>query len=195
MIDLVVTLIGRDRPGLVEAVAETVVAHGGNWLESRMIHLAGKFAGILRVEVPPERRQALVGALDALVATGLKIVTETGEAAPGAEDVPAVGRLADLELLGLDRPGLIREVSQLLAEHAVNVEEIVTDRFAAAMTGEMLFRARARVKLPGRIDADRLRAGIARLASDLSVEIRFDDADDGAGGGGAKRTAAAAIRR
>ena len=49
MTDLVLTLIGPDRPGLVEAVAEVVAAHGGNWLESRMARLAGKFAGILRI--------------------------------------------------------------------------------------------------------------------------------------------------
>ena len=48
---LVLTVIGDDRPGLVEALAETIAAHEGNWLESRMSHLAGKFAGLLRVSV------------------------------------------------------------------------------------------------------------------------------------------------
>ena len=200
MIDLVVTLIGRDRPGLVEAVALTIVDHGGNWLESRMIHLAGKFAGILRVEVPPERQPALVRALEGLVgATGLKILVEAGERAavrpvgasapppaapertsPGLgprETAPPAERLMDVELLGLDRPGLVREISQLLAQHGVNVEELVTDRSGAPMSGEMLFRAHARVKVPGGIDAARLRASIERLASDLSMEIRVDDSD------------------
>jgi glycine cleavage system regulatory protein len=179
MIDLVVTLIGRDRPGLVEAVAETIVAHGGNWLESRMIHLAGKFAGILRVEVPAERTQALGRALEGLAATGLKVITETGEEAPAREHPepsgPAGERLMDVTLLGLDRPGLVKEISQLLADHQVNVEELVTDRFAAPMSGEMIFRAEARIKVPGRIDAARLRAAIEHLASDLAVEIRVEE--------------------
>ena len=48
---LVLTLIGPDRAGLVEAVAAVVADHGGNWLESRMSRLAGQFAGILEVEV------------------------------------------------------------------------------------------------------------------------------------------------
>ena len=73
MIDLVLTLIGADRPGLVEAVAQTVADRGGNWLESRMIHLAGSFAGILRVEVPPGQADALARALEALGATGLRV--------------------------------------------------------------------------------------------------------------------------
>ena len=38
---LVMTVMGEDRPGLVEALARTVSERGGNWLESRMSHLAG----------------------------------------------------------------------------------------------------------------------------------------------------------
>ena len=57
--NLVMTVIGADRPGLVEMVATRVADHGGNWLESRMCRLGGQFAGILRVEVPGERRDGL----------------------------------------------------------------------------------------------------------------------------------------
>jgi len=184
MIDLVVTLIGPDRPGLVEAVARTVAARGGNWLESRMIHLAGRFAGLLRVEVPPEQADALARALEALGATGLRVTATSAAraeaaAAPGAAQGAAQGaaddgRVMDLELIGLDRPGLVREISQLLARHDVNVEELTTDRTSAPMSGEMLFRANARVKVPAHIDAAHLRASLERLASDLTVEIKLE---------------------
>ena len=60
---LILTVIGPDRTGLVEAVARHVTAHGGNWLESRMARLAGKFAGILRVQVPDEQVDELTSAL------------------------------------------------------------------------------------------------------------------------------------
>ena len=172
MIDLVLTLIGTDRPGLVEAVAQTVADRGGNWLESRMIHLAGSFAGILRVEVPPGQADALARALEALGATGLRVTaTSAARAEAGAA---SDGRVMDLELIGLDRPGLVREISQLLARHDVNVEELTTDRTSAPMSGEMLFRANARVKVPAHIDAAHLRTSLERLASDLTVEIRLE---------------------
>ncbi len=181
MIDLVLTLIGTDRPGLVEAVAQTVADRGGNWLESRMIHLAGKFAGILRVEVPLGQADALARALEGLVATGLRVVAASSErAAPSAGAAlaggatPAEGRVMDLELIGLDRPGLVREISQLLARYEVNVEELTTDRTSAPMSGEALFRANARVKVPAHIDAAHLRANLERLASDLTIEIRLE---------------------
>src|SRR5262249_62412332 len=76
MTDIVLTLIGTDRPGLVEAVAGIIAAHGGNWLESRMTHLAGKFAGILRAELPPDRATAALEALAGLQTRGLRVVAE-----------------------------------------------------------------------------------------------------------------------
>jgi glycine cleavage system regulatory protein len=169
MTSLVLTLIGPDRPGLVEAVAEVIAAHGGNWLESRMAHLAGKFAGVLRAEVPAERARALVEALARLEERGLRVVAELAPAtAP-----PIDRRPMELEVVGLDRPGIVREISQLLARHAINVEELRTDRTSAPMSGEMLFRAQARVHVPAGADLAAVRAGLERLANDLVVEIRL----------------------
>src|SRR5262245_6347645 len=171
MTDLVLTLIGTDRPGLVEAVAGIIAAHGGNWLESRMTHLAGKFAGILRAELPPEKAAAALQALAALEARGLKVVAESVARPEDAAAAAEAPRTMDLELLGLDRPGIVREISQLLASSGVNVEELVTDRHSAPMSGEMLFEARAHVQVPRTTNVGVLRAGLERLASDLMVEI------------------------
>ena len=169
MTDLVLTLIGPDRPGLVEAVSEVVASHGGNWLESRMAHLAGKFAGILRVEIPPDKSEALLAALAKLESRGLRIVGEpSGEAGHAT-----AGRTLDLELVGLDRPGIVREVSQLLANSGANVEELSTDRGSAPMSGEMLFSVKSRVRLPSDADLTALRSALEKLASDLMVEIRL----------------------
>ena len=168
MTSLVLTLLGPDRPGLVEAVAEVISAHGGSWLESRLVHLAGKFAGVLRAEVPEGKVAPVMEALARLEGRGLRVVAEVAAGAPAAPE-----RTMDLELVGLDRPGLVREISQLLAQHAVNVEELTTDRSSAPMSGEMLFRARARVHVPAGCDLPRLRSGLERLASDLLVEIRL----------------------
>src|SRR2546423_4505446 len=108
MKSLVLTLLGPDRPGLVEAVADVIAAHGGNWLESRMAHLAGKFAGVLRAEVPADRTRAVVEALARLEERGLKVVAEVAAGPVAAGD----RRPMELELVGLDRPGIVREISQ-----------------------------------------------------------------------------------
>ncbi len=173
MADLVLTLIGPDRPGIVEAVAEPIAAHGGNWLESRMAHLAGQFAGILRVEIPDEKAAALAEALRRLEARGLRITVESGPrpAASGAR------RTLVVDLVGLDRPGIVREVSRVLAERGVNIEELVTDRTPAPMSAELLFRSRARVNVPEGLDAAELRGRLEKLAGDLMVQVTLADAD------------------
>ncbi len=171
MTDLVLTLIGPDRPGLVEAVAAVVASHGGNWLESRMARLAGKFAGILRVEVPPENTEALLRDLAELEGRGLKVASE---ASGGPAATPA-GRVLELELCGLDRPGIVRDIAQLLAAGGANVEELATDRSSAPMSGEMLFSTKARVRLLDDADLAGLRSALERLASDLLVEIRLSE--------------------
>jgi predicted amino acid-binding ACT domain protein len=108
---LVMTVIGPDRPGLVQIVAACVADHGGNWLESRMCHLGGQFAGLLRVEVEGARRAELARALQGLEAAGLRVIVHA-EAGP----VPAgQGTVARLELVGQDRPGILRSISAVLA--------------------------------------------------------------------------------
>jgi glycine cleavage system regulatory protein len=167
MADLVLTLIGRDRPGLVEAVAEQIAAQGGNWLESRMAHLGGQFAGILRVEVPDANAAALAEALRKLEAHGLHVTLESETCRSAA---PA-RRTFVLDLVGLDRPGIVREISHVLAERGVNIEELVTDRTTAPMSAELLFRSRARVNIPDDLDATELRARLEKLAGDLMVQV------------------------
>ncbi|MGC3996503.1 MAG: ACT domain-containing protein [Anaeromyxobacter sp.] len=175
MPDLVLTLIGPDRPGIVEAIAEPVARHGGNWLESRMAHLAGKFAGILRLEVPADQVQPLTQALHGLESRGLRINVEASPAA--AQE--AGGRLMLLDLMGLDRPGIVREISHALAERGVNIEELTTDRTSAAMSGELLFRSRARVVVPPRTDPAQLRETLEKLAGDLMVQVTLAEPEPG----------------
>src|ERR1700759_2110957 len=102
-IPLVMTVIGKDRTGLVESVARTVAEHGGNWLESRMCHLGGEFAGILRVEVEGKKKAALLEALQKLQSNGLQIVVRQDRPVTP----PTAGRQTKLELVGADRPGIV----------------------------------------------------------------------------------------
>jgi glycine cleavage system regulatory protein len=152
-------------------VSKVVAANGGNWLESRMAHLAGKFAGVLCVEVADEDAAALEAALGRLSASGLHIVVERSAPAEATAT-----QIIEIDLLGLDRPGLVHEVSELLVTHRINVEDLSTDRPAAAMSGSRMFHARLRAAVPDGVDQSELRRGLERLAADLMVEIRLAEA-------------------
>lgn len=162
---LVMTVLGPDRTGLVEAVAQVVAEHGGNWLESRMCRLGGEFAGIVRVAVPKAQQPALEAALGKL--TGLTIVVRTDEAAPSAG--PAV--LVSLEVVGQDRPGIVREITRALSAQGINVEELETDCSSAPMSGEPLFQAKAEISVPANVALDQLRQTLETALSGLTVEL------------------------
>ena len=165
------TIIGPDRTGLVESVARVVADHGGNWLESRMCRLGGEFAGILRIELPVEKRQMLLDALQALQGRGLALVVRPDEAAASATQ----GRQAKLEIVGHDRPGIVRQITHALARASVNVEEFSSECVSAPMSGETLFKAAARLQLPERCDLAALKTDLEKIADDLLVDISFGE--------------------
>jgi glycine cleavage system regulatory protein len=166
---LVMTVMSPDRPGLVEQVAATVAAHGGNWLESRMCRLGGQFAGIIRVEVDGTRVPALTSAVRALESQGMAVASKAEDAA----DAMVQGTLGVLELVGNDRPGILLQISRVLAAHKVNVEELTSERVSAPMDGTMLFQARARVLVPPSVVMPALRADLERIAGDLMVDVKL----------------------
>lgn len=169
-IPLVMTVIGPDRPGLVDSVASLVEEHGGNWLESRMCHLGGQFAGLLQVEIPEGKREALQASLMSLGTGSLEIVIH--ESAADSENRCA--EVAIVEIVGQDRPGIIRHISHAFASKDVNVEELSTTRYSAPMSGETLFEAKARVCLPESCDPDQLREELESIAADLQVDFHYE---------------------
>ncbi len=175
-IPLVMTIIGNDRTGLVRSLAGIVAAHGGNWLESRMCRLGGQFAGILRIHVPAENQAALTSALNALQSQGLNVVVHA-DPAP-AEAGAGEGKITALTLLGHDRPGIVRDITSALARHGVNVEELVSECVSAPMTGETLFQARVRVRLPEHCRVAVLREELENIAADLMVDVSFAELDE-----------------
>jgi len=172
---LVMTVIGSDRPGLVQMVAARVADHGGNWLESRMCRLGGQFAGILRVEVPSARRDELVNALRTLEVDGLRVIMHA-EGALEATGREARGTLVTVAIVGNDRPGILRSVSGVFAAHGVNVEELASERVSAPMDGGMLFQARATLLVPPDVKLSAVRADLEKIAADLMVDVKLDTA-------------------
>lgn len=167
---LVLTIIADDKPGIVETLAATIADQGGNWLESRMSHMAGKFAGILRISIEAAKSDTLQTALAALANQGINVGIEvTAEAG----DSIATKDLT-LNLVGNDRPGIVKEVSQALAKLGVNVLDLTTNCESAAMSADLLFKTEAHLRVPQGFDADELTDSLEAISNDLMVEISLD---------------------
>ncbi len=163
---LVMTVLGSDRPGLVSSLADTVARHGGNWLESRMARMAGQFAGIVRIECPAAAVDGLLAELHSPGIPGLTVqaVRES------AQDLPT-RRILGVEVVGNDRPGIVRELTAAIAGAGGNVEELTTGLESAPMSGHPMFRARGVVSIPETAEPATLTAAIESLGGDLTVDV------------------------
>ena len=170
-LSLVMTVIGQDRLGLVDCVAGIVADQGGNWLESRMSRLGGQFAGILRVQISAEKEAALVRSLKQLETEGLTLVVHSDRPQPEESE----RTLTYLEIVGQDRPGIVHQISHALAAHGVNVEELITECSSAAMSGEMLFKAEAKLRIPSSCKLGELKRELEQIAEDLIVDLTLKE--------------------
>ncbi|MFG1497484.1 ACT domain-containing protein [Saccharospirillum sp. HFRX-1] len=166
--ELILSIMAADRPGIVERIADVVASHGGNWQESRLATMAGRFAGIIRVSLEQERYGELQTALQALRDEGLNVQIEVGDS--DAEAVESHW----IEVIGNDRPGIVREVTRALAAEQVNVIDLATDVEPASMSGGLLFRAQLELGLtPGQsMDA------VIQALEDLSPDLMVDRLND-----------------
>ncbi len=161
---LVMTVLAPDRPGIVQSLSQTVVEHGGNWLESRMARMAGHFAGIVRVECPAERIAELEAALHAI--EGLSLQSRVEQVDPDL-----TRRILKIDVVGNDRPGIVRALSSAIAATGANLEELQTALESAPMAGHPLFHAHGTVALAeGQAPGDLIDA-IEDLGEDLSVTV------------------------
>lgn len=168
MNSFVLTVLGDDRPGLVDALAGTVEAHGGNWERSQMARLGGKFAGIVQVTAPRAGADALRTALAALASEGLTVQVHEAGAEPAAS-----GERFVLSLVGTDRPGLVHSVSEALAAAGASIEELDTSTSEAPMAGGTLFEASVAVVLPPGRTIESVRDELEALGDRLMVDIEL----------------------
>lgn len=164
------TVIGDDRAGLVNTMADAVAAAGGNWERSHLAELAGKFAGIVLITAPAGRAQALAEELRRITGALDVVVVEGDDGIP-----PSAGRELVVELVGNDHGGIVREISGVFARHQVSLGEMVSDTRDAPMAGGRLFEARITAFVPPEADPSVLRHDLESLAGELLVDLHIDE--------------------
>ena len=166
MKSILISVLGDDKPGLLDSLSEIIVSNGGDWVESNMSTVEAKFAGILRVNVPPKNAKKLIKELTSSN-LGLQIACE--ETAPVTfSDFKSY----NIELIGQNHVGIINKLSHVLTyELKANVEGIKTEIIDASMSGEQLFKAQITLHLPKSVNERLIKDKLELIADEMMVEI------------------------
>jgi glycine cleavage system regulatory protein len=167
---LILTAIGSDRPGLTSALAAAVHEAGGNWLESHLSRMAGKYVGSILIEVAGEDVERLEGAIRKIDPIGLTV-----SIADAGQPIQPSGQPLRLSLVGQDHPGIVREVTTALADLGVNIEAFQTSVEPMAQSGVPLFRAQAELTAPSGLDPREVAAALERLSAEIMVDITLEE--------------------
>lgn len=165
MQQLVLTLIGKDKPGLVEAFSDCLKSQHANWLASNLSHLAGYFAGIVQIEVSPEHQTALEQRLAGY--PGLAISVHRVESKTTI--LPSIQ--LRFVITGNDRPGIVHELSTVIRQSGANIIEFKSSRQSAPNWGLPIFAAEATVSLACEAASQQLVAALEGLASDIIIDV------------------------
>ncbi len=164
----VLTVTGSDRPGLTSELSEAVLAANGNWKEGHLSRLGGLYVGSVLVEVEAGQQNNLeqaIAAIDGELDVRLY---------PAESDSDASGSLLLFELVGQDRPGIIKEVSSVLAGLGANIESLSSGEEMGAWGGEHLFRAEVLAILPEGVTPEQGQTALEEISSEIMVDFSFE---------------------
>jgi len=153
---------------MVKNISRIIADLNGNWLDSHLAEIAGYFGGLIHVTVAAEKAENLAEALKKV--EGIDVLLKPGEEEPKHPDSPELR----LELVGNDRPGIVRHVTEAIASHGANLLELKTEYSSAPMSGQEIFKAEARIQLPPESSLTALQSDLETIASDLMVDIRVE---------------------
>lgn len=166
----ILTVTSSDKPGVVEAVALVIEQQGGSWLESRLAHLGGKFAGVVTTQIPNENTALFTSALNALSSQGILVACDQIE----TETSPRV-KTARFTAVGPDQRGIVKEISKAFAAQNINVEELETSLSSMPYSGEPLFEAEGKLSVPSNVDLQDIQEKLDNIGNELAMDIAIKE--------------------
>lgn len=168
--NIVLTLTGRDRVGIVEEVTQLLLDLGGNVETSRMTRLGGEFAMLMLVTLPSDQLAHLENNIQLLTAQGYKVTTSQTELTYAEKNLDWLPY--QIEVQGADHEGIIHEIARLLSQRGISIESMETGTRPAPLSGSPLFTMTALVLIPLHLVRQGWEAGLEGVGHRLNVEIK-----------------------
>ncbi len=163
--NFITTVYGPDIPGVIKALAQTTRSQGGEWLTSKVIKLDGQFAAIMNVVIEDDLEQHLKSTLEETFPS-LSFVY-AGAEATSQEMTKTINLVVDC----IDRPGLTGDLSNILANLDIGVENMECKRFAMDGIHDTVFSAQLTLAVPEAADSEVIAGEIEALSEDVRVNV------------------------
>ena len=168
---LILSVSSTDKPGVIESLSSAIEACGGSWQESRLAHLAGKFVGVILIDIDEHQTDRLRSKLEQLGQSGIAVNVET-TSEPSAESQGL--KKAKFSAIGPDRIGIVKEISSAFVRKGINVEELETNLSSMPYSGEPIFEAQGLISLPNGTDFKQLLDKLDAIANDLGLDLDLE---------------------
>ncbi len=165
----IVTVVSSDKPGVVESIANCVKNCEGNWLESRLAQMAGKFAGVISVSIPTAEADNLKLQLENLKAE--KNIHAFLDNASELESSHYEGLEVGFSVSGPDRVGIVQELSKAISDRNINLQTLSSEISSMPYSGEPLFSASGKLTVPTNVGLNELNDSLNQIADSLGVDF------------------------
>jgi glycine cleavage system regulatory protein len=162
-VQIMVTVSGSNQTDLVKILSEKTHALGGQWLNSKISHIDEYFAGLIKVEIASEQVEKLIDGFKELAINVEAVVID-----------PAVQKTLthlDLNIDAKDRPGLVHDISQVLGENSIRVENMECHRLGLADISGTVFTSRFKIAVAENFNKEALINSLQEISSDLVIEL------------------------
>lgn len=165
--NIVLTLTGRDRIGLVDHVTSLVVKRGGNVGASRMAHLGGEFAMLMLIALPDNEAGNIDQDFQSLRSEGYQVsIVQTEDSKKYEGWLPY-----EIEVTGADHEGIIHDIAHYLASRGINIENMDTSSTPAPMSGTPLFTMKGVVLAPPKLNFHAWSDELEEIGDKLNVNV------------------------
>jgi len=172
---LVISALGKDRPGIVNTLSKAILDCGCNITNSRMAVLGGEFALILLINGAENAVAAMQKQLPTLEER-LQLTVIAKTTAPRAAEQRWVPYR--IRVVAMDHPGIVHPITEFFSAHKINIEELETETYAAPHTGTTMFSLLMTVAVPAAVSVSQLRETFIDFCDDLNLDASFEAARD-----------------
>ena len=159
------TVVGPSSPGIIKALAQTTRDHGGEWLASRVVKLDGQLSALMKVCIEQENVAPLRTAL------AQQFIEYHFFYSPAVNPTHERTHSVDLEVDCKDREGLTRDISNIIYNLDLTVENLEFNRFPVSSFGEAVFSAKLTVGVPEGMSAKAVADEIEAIVDDMRVNV------------------------